>query len=242
LSWRQPDWQPPENVHSLMTTRVGATSEGIYGSMNLALHVGDAPAKVERNRQLLQRQSELPAPPAWLTQVHGTNIYEPGSRLNPAPTVQQTLEADAAFCQTRGHVLAIMVADCLPVLLCSRDGREIAAVHAGWRGLALGIIGQVVERFESSDLLAWMGPAIGPCHYEVDALVRSRFEDGAGFEAGRDSQHWMLNLYAIARQQLLLAGVSTVSGGGECTFCDAAYYSYRRDGVTGRMAALIWRD
>jgi hypothetical protein len=225
-----------------MTTRKGGAREGVYDSMNLALHVGDEPTHVLLNRQFLQRQSGMPAAPEWLTQVHGTSIHVPDDRLNQAPTLQQTIEADAAFCQSSGQVLAVMVADCLPVLVCSRDGQEIAAVHAGWRGLALGIIEQVVERFDSDDLLAWMGPAIGPCHYEVDVQVRSRFQSSLGFETGRDPQHWMLNLYAIARQQLLQVGVSTVSGGAECTFCDPAYYSYRRDGVTGRMAALIWRD
>ncbi|MFT5794686.1 MAG: YfiH family protein [Candidatus Azotimanducaceae bacterium] len=242
MSWHEPDWTPPANVHGLVTTRVGGMSAGVYGAFNLALHVGDQPAHVTRNRQLLQHQASLPATPAWLTQVHGTGVYVPGSQLETVPGLQRPIEADAAFCQTSGQVLAIMVADCLPILICSRDGKEIAAAHAGWRGLALGVIGQVVARFASDDLLAWMGPAIGPCHYEVDAQVRSRFQGSTGFAVGRDAQHWMLDLYAIARQQLQLAGVNTVSGGGECTFCDPAYYSYRRDGVTGRMAALIWRD
>jgi YfiH family protein len=230
-----------------VTTRVGGASEGVYDSLNFGLHVGDSEAHVARNRQMLQRQCGLPAAPVWLTQVHGTRVHLPDRLPNPTPAEQSTanpikIEADAAFCQTSGHVLAIMVADCLPVLICSRDGQEIAALHAGWRGLALGIIEQVVARFDSNELIAWMGPAIGPCHYEVDAQVRSRFKNDTGFEVGRDPHHWMLNLYTIACQQLQLAGVSTVSGGGECTFCDPAYYSYRRDGVTGRMATLIWRD
>jgi len=242
LSWQEPAWEPPANVHSRVTTRAGGMSEGVYGSLNLALHVGDQPEHVAFNRQRLQRELGLPSTPAWLTQIHGADIHVPSSQVfsssSPAPVIQ----ADAAFCQASGQVLAIMVADCLPILLCSRDGQEIAAVHAGWRGLALGIIGQVASRFKSDDLLAWLGPAIGPCHYEVDAPVRSGFQDDTGFGVGRDSQHWMLDLYAIARQQLQQAGVCTVSGGGQCTYCDPAYYSYRRDGVTGRMATLIWRD
>jgi YfiH family protein len=225
-----------------MTTRAGGISEGVYGSLNLALHVGDQPEHVAFNRQLLQREIGLPSTPAWLTQIHGTDIHIPSNQVFSSPAPASVIQADAAFCQTSGQVLAIMVADCLPILLCSRDGREIAAVHAGWRGLALGIIGQVVSRFESSDLLAWLGPAIGPCHYEVDDHVRSRFQGDTGFGEGRDSQHWMRVLYAIARQQLQQAWVGTVCGCGQCTYCDPAYYSYRRDGVTGRMATLIWRD
>jgi hypothetical protein len=220
----------------LFTTRTGGGSKGHYEALNLALHVGDQPARVALNRQQLQRDAGLPATPAWLTQVHGTQIHVPGSAQ------ESSLEADAAFSQAPGQVLAIMIADCLPILLCSRDGQKIAALHAGWRGLALGIIEKVVARFDGDDVLAWLGPAIGPCHYEVDTQVRSQFNDNIGFCAGRDAQHWMLDLYAIARQQLQQAGVSMVSGGGECTFCDQDYYSYRRDGVTGRIATLIWRD
>ena len=228
-------WGQPTNVQALVTTRFGGVSAPPYGDLNLALHVADQAASVTENRLRLAALAELPAPPLWLQQVHGTEVLLADS--NPLPEPQ----ADAAFTTESQRVLAIMVADCLPILLCSADGREIAAVHAGWRGLAERIIEKAVGQFSSCGISAWLGPAIGPCHYEVDNLVRSRFDSDVGFLPGRDAGHWMLNLYAIARQQLAEAGVASIAGGEDCTFCDSRFYSYRRDGETGRFAALIWR-
>ena len=236
-----PAWQAPANIHGLVSTRSGGVSDGPYASMNLAQHVGDDPARVAVNRQRLQALAGLPGQPLWLQQVHGKSVVladhrDAMSMAGPAP------EADAAYTSAAGQVLAIMVADCLPILLCSRDGNEIAAIHAGWRGLAANIIAETLAHFSSTDITAWLGPAIGPCHYEVDALLRDHFPGGQGFAPGRDADHWMFDLGVLARQQLTASGVQSLAGGDVCTFCDKRFYSYRRDGVTGRFAVFIWRE
>ncbi len=231
-----PEWPAPPGVRSLVTTRTGGCSEGPYRGLNLALHVGDAPETVARNRQSLRRRLELPSEPVWMEQVHGT-------RCLAFPGNHSLEEADAAWTDSGDVVLAVMVADCLPVFVSSRDGHEVAVVHAGWRGLAAGVIESTIGRFQSRDLVAWMGPAIGPCHYEVDGKVRDAFPEKFAFSAGRDQAHWMLDLYAIAASRLTEGGVQEIFGGGHCTYCNPErFYSYRRDGETGRMAALIWRE
>ncbi|MDA9050733.1 peptidoglycan editing factor PgeF [Pseudomonadales bacterium] len=231
----RPDWALPESVQSVVTTRFGGVSESPYGALNVALHVADQPARVAENRRQVEVLAELPAPPLWLQQVHGTRVL----MANASSAKEQ--QADAAYTRDRHCVLAIMAADCLPILLCSDDGAEIAAIHAGWQGLAEHIIDETVARFSARKISAWLGPAIGPCHYEVDERVRSRFDSDFGFGPGKDDGHWMLDLFAVARRQLSKAGVASIAGGGCCTYCDSRFYSYRRDGQTGRFAALIWR-
>jgi YfiH family protein len=236
----QPDWAAPANVHAFVTTRSGGVSQAPFDSFNLATHVGDAPAAVSHNRQLLRRRLALPGEPLWLTQVHGTQVIDAGGAA-PGDT------ADASFTRQPGVVSAVLTADCLPVLFCDTAGSCVAAAHAGWRGLAAGVLEATIAAMavEPGRLMAWLGPAIGPAAFAVGAEVRAAFVDQhplahSAFQAVRGG-HWLADLYALARIRLAAAGVPAVSGGGLCTSTDVErFYSYRRDGVTGRMAALIW--
>ncbi|HET7307454.1 MAG TPA: peptidoglycan editing factor PgeF [Gammaproteobacteria bacterium] len=224
----------------LTTTRIGGVSQGPYSSRNLAGHVGDSPAAVAENRRRLVEALALPGEPAWLEQIHGARVLE----LNGEPP---TVPADAAVTRERGVVLAVLTADCLPVVLAASDGSAVAVVHAGWRGMAAGIIEAAVEALAvaPAQLQAWLGPAIGPAAYEVGAEVRDAFVDqdtatAAAFAPGRPDK-WQCDLYALARRRLSAAGVETVGGGEFCTYADRErFFSYRRDGQCGRMATLAW--
>jgi YfiH family protein len=235
-----PDWPLPAGVRAASTTRLGGVSVGPYRGFNLGDHVGDDPRAVAANRAALAMLLNLPAPPAWLSQVHGCAVAGPD---DPPGS-----EADARYADRVGLVCAVLTADCLPVLLCSDDGREVAAVHCGWRGLAAGILGRAVGRFAAApaSLSAWLGPAIGPVAFEVGSEVRARFlgadAGAAACFAAACGDRWAANLYGLARRALARAGVRRVQGGEDCTVSEAErYFSYRRDGVTGRMASLIWR-
>lgn len=235
-----PDWPAPANVRAVITTRRGGVSQAPYNSFNVAGHVGDDPNRVAQNRTLLRQWAALPAEPRWLQQVHGNRVAEcdAGARQDAA---------DAATATTPGKVCAVLTADCLPLLICNRSGTRVAAVHAGWRGLAAGVIEATLKRFTEHDdeLLVWLGPAIGPSAFEVGENVRDTFlsVDGkaeVGFIPGRPG-HWMADLYYLARQRLSLPQVGYIGGGDYCTLTDTErFFSYRRDGVTGRMASLIW--
>ncbi|MET0067677.1 MAG: peptidoglycan editing factor PgeF [Candidatus Thiodiazotropha sp.] len=233
-----PDWPAPPRVHARMTTRNGGVSQGVYASLNLGDHVGDDAQRVQRNRQRLAAAAGLPAEPVWLKQVHGCDLVEAG---------EPGCEADAAFTQRDGVVCAVLTADCLPLLLCDRSGQAVCAVHAGWRGLAAGVIERALSRFEApaAALLAWMGPAIGPAAFEVGDEVRQAFidvdqGDARAFQPAKPG-HWWADLYLLARFRLMRAGVGFIGGGDYCTVTDRErFFSYRRDGVTGRMASLIW--
>ncbi len=234
------EWSAPPNVRALTTTRSGGASRGPYESFNLGDHVGDEPAAVQRNRALLREALHLPAEPLWLTQVHGTNVVE-------AATAPSGVTADGAWTDRPGVVLAVLTADCLPVFLCDRAGTKIALLHAGWRGLAAGVIEAGVVRLgvPGAELFAWLGPAIGPDSYEVGEEVRAAFvaHDAAAAQAFRANGpgRWRADLYALARQRLRALGVPAVHGGGHCTRREAGrFYSYRRDGQCGRMASLLW--
>lgn len=236
--WIAPDWPAPRNVRALVTTRQGGVSRGPYASMNLASHVGDDPAAVARNRALLRR--ELPAEPCWLDQVHGVQVVE-------AETLRGTPRADASIARTPGRVLAVMTADCLPVLLCDRAGAVIGIAHAGWRGLVGGVIEATIAEMNvaPSQLIAWLGPAIGPADFAVGAEVReaalaAHGEAERAFVA-RGPGKWLADIYDLARLRLARAGVGGVFGGGRCTVRDARrFFSFRRDRETGRMASLLW--
>jgi len=242
-AWLCPDWNAAPRVRALVTTRSGGASSAAYASFNLALHVGDDPAAVESNRQRLrQAPYHLPADPLWLQQVHGT-------RALAAEDYRQGAEADACVSHTPGLVCAVLTADCLPLLLCAADASVVAAVHAGWRGLAAGAIESaiVAMAIDPTKLLAWLGPAIGPTAFAVGADVHNAFlrRDAAAAQAfaplGPDK--WLCDLYLLARQQLAGLGVMRVSGGECCTFNDPErFYSYRRAAVTGRMASCIWLE
>ncbi len=232
-----PDWPAPARVHGLMTVRTGGVSQAPWSSFNLGDHVGDDPTHVAANRASLRRQ--LPAEPAWLRQVHSARVVEAGRDPNP--------EADASYSRETGQVCAVLTADCLPVLFCDRAGSVVAAAHAGWRGLADGVLEATVAAMQVAprEVMAWMGAAIGPQAFEVGDEVRAAFvaqqpEAAAAFVPHAPGK-WLADLYALARIRLGHAGVEAVYGGGRCTFNETdAFYSYRRDGVTGRMASLIW--
>ncbi len=235
-----PDWPAAENVKAVITTRTGGVSGGPYQSLNLADHVGDVPWAVQQNRSLVQRQLKLPRRVLWLDQVHGDRVVD-------ASTAHERPSADASFTDQADLVCAVLTADCLPVLFCDRAGKRVAAAHAGWRGLAAGILENTVRALdtEPGQLLVWLGPAIGPLAFEVGADVRHTFveqhaEAASAFVRQRPG-HWLADLYQLARLRLLASGVTAVHGGRFCTFTEReSFYSYRRDGVTGRMASLIW--
>jgi YfiH family protein len=239
LEFLRPDWAAPARVRAAMTTRQGGVSEGSFASFNLAQHVGDDPAAVAENRRRLSAALELPEEPRWLEQVHGTRVAVLPSR-SEGP-------ADAAVAFERGPVCAVLVADCLPVFLASRSGDRVGIAHAGWRGLAAGVVEATVAALggDPADLVAWLGPSIGRDAFEVGSEVRDAFDardDGASaaIRPGRGGR-WLADLPALARRRLAAAGILAVTGGGHCTHSDAArFYSYRRDGATGRMAALAW--
>lgn len=236
-----PDWPAPPNVRALQTLRPGGCSAAPWDSFNLGDHVGDDPARVAANRAALRRH--LPAEPLWLQQVHGIAAVDAGKTANSGSGVV----ADAAFARQPDVVCAVMTADCLPVLFCDRAGSVVAAAHAGWRGLLGGILESTLVGMAvpAAELLAWLGPAIGPQAFEVGDEVRTAFlaDDPAAATAfvALGAGKWLADLYALARRRLLRAGVEQIYGGGECTLSDRArYFSYRRDGITGRMATLIW--
>jgi YfiH family protein len=239
LAWIEPDWPAPPGVRAASSLRPGGVSGGAYASLNLGGHVGDAPEQVAQNRQKLAEALGLPAEPTWLEQVHGNRVVRAD-----AP---DSLTADAAYTRAPGVVCAVMTADCLPVLLCARDGGAVAAVHAGWKGLAGGVIEAAVAAMDSQALLAWLGPAIGPEAFEVGDEVREHFlrngaEFAVGFQEAEDGK-WLADIYQLARIVLGRLGVAEVYGGGWCTHSNPDdFFSYRRDRVTGRMATLVWRE
>jgi len=239
LRWIVPDWPAPANVRAASSLRSGGASVGNYTALNLGDHVADDPAAVAANREQLQQALALPASPAWLTQTHGIDCVDAAS--SPIG-----IEADASFTTQAGIVSAVLTADCLPVLLCDKHGTTVAAVHAGWRGLAGGVIESTIAAMRHpSELMAWLGPAIGSQQFEVGAEVRAAFvardaAAAAAFVPVRDG-HWHADLYQLATLVLGKQGISAIYGGEWCTVGSPEnFYSYRRDGVTGRMATLIW--
>lgn len=242
-AWIFPDWPAPRTVHAAVTTRDGpGISQPPFGRFNLGLRSGDDAQAVHGNRSTLRQSLGLPAEPRWLRQVHGTVVAE----LGPLPTAEEP-EADAAVSRLPGTVLAILTADCLPVLFCAGDGSAIGATHAGWRGLAAGVLEETIEQMQchAADLMVWVGPCIGAASYEVGEDVYKAFHhsksaiEGA-FVATRPG-HWLCDLALLARQRLEAAGVTRIYGGGFDTRTDARFYSYRREGArSGRFASLIW--
>jgi len=236
-----PDWKVPGNVRALQTTRNGGVSKAPWASLNLGDHVGDAPEAVAANRALLRRR--LPNEPLWLEQVHGTVAVNAAQQ----PEIRR---GDAAWAREAGVVCAVMTADCLPVLLCDRQGSVVAAAHAGWRGLLAGVLENAVRalQVDAVNLLAWLGPAIGPQRFEVGGEVRAAFvsrdsDARQAFTSHGDDGKYLCDIYLLARQRLRQLGVTAICGGEACTVSEAdRFFSYRRDGVTGRMASLIWLE
>lgn len=245
--WIVPDWPAPAGVRALMTTRSGGVSRSPYDSFNSATHVGDDPEAVFENRRLLA--ADLPTEPLWLDQVHGVVVAEAG---RDAPGVT----ADASVARGSGQVCVVQTADCLPVLFCDQAGGVVAAAHAGWRGLAAGVLEAAVTAMdvEPERVLAWMGAAIGPDAFEVGEEVREAFISQHPLAAvafrpalpgtlDESPRKWLTDLYVLARIRLAALGVDQVHGGGLCTFTDRKrFFSYRRNGATGRMASLIWLE
>jgi hypothetical protein len=238
-----PDWPAPASVHAVVTTRsMPGNSLPPYDSFNLGLRSGEDENIVRANRALLERSLQLPSSPRWLQQVHGDRSLRVTEEI-----FDSEQQADAAFTTQTNIVLAILTADCLPLLLCADDGSEIGAIHAGWRGLSAGIVESTIARLRTprSKLLAWMGPAIGRASYEVgddvrDAFVAKSSDAASAFEATRPG-HWLCDLYLLTRQRLHAIGVEKIFGGNFDTLADPHFYSYRRDGArSGRFASLIW--
>ena len=248
--WFEADWPAPHGVRALSTLRgdgrAGDARSGVskapYGCFNLGDHVGDDPVAVGENRRRLKVGAGLPGEPVWLSQVHGIGVADLDSPDAYGP-------ADAAIARGTGKVCAILTADCLPILFATDSGDTVGAAHAGWRGLAAGVIEATVRAMSAppGSLVAWLGPAIGPKHFEVGPEVRDAFlagdaKAGEAFEANARGR-FMADLVMLARQRLQGIGISRVYGGGNCTFTQAEhYFSHRRDGVTGRQATLIWRE
>jgi len=242
----QPDWPAAENIHAFSTTRnlpahMPASDVSAFDSFNLALHVEDDPQQVKAHRQQLSQQLKLPAEPLWLNQIHGHRVVNAALFSNTLP------DADASFSEQPNYVCSVMTADCLPLLFCNRKGNKVAAAHAGWRGLAEGVIENTVASLNEAPhrILVWLGPAIGPQTFEVGEEVRDVFinEQPAAvdaFQANREG-HFLADIYQLARLRLKALGIEAVYGGGYCTYTDAQqFYSYRRDGKTGRQVSLIW--
>jgi polyphenol oxidase len=238
----QPNWPAPSNVRTASTLRSGGVSREPFDSFNLAAHVGDLPQAVAENRRLLKAALRLPAEPAWLEQIHSDIVVDASDCASPQ-------RADACVARSSGRVCAVLTADCLPVLFCSRDGDRVAAAHAGWRGLAAGILDTTVGSLglPGSELMAWLGPAISQPAFEVGDDVRiAMLARDVGFANAfvpNARGRWQCDLYELARRNLAQLGVHAVYGGGYCTYGDDDhFFSYRRDGQCGRMASLVWID
>lgn len=266
LQWLRPEWPAIPGVQALSTTRTGGLSAAPYASLNLGAHVADDAAAVQANRQRLRAAAGLPAEPVWLTQVHGIAVADLDSAAHDAAAQgaadldaakSQPWTADAAVTTRPGRICAVLTADCLPVLLASQDGAAVAAIHAGWRGLAAGVIESALALMRSkagagAAIHAWLGPAISAAHFEVGEEVRAAFlrHDAAADAAftSNSSGRWQCDLYQLARRRLQAQGISSIFGGGHCTYADEhRFFSHRRDvqhrglAGTGRMATLIWR-
>ena len=235
-----PQWPLPDGVAACSTTRVGGVSLPPWNSLNLGAHCGDNLAHVEENRRRVYENAHFPSRPVWLEQVHGKTVL----KLTGEPYTDK--RADASYSATPGTVCAVMTADCLPVLFCNKSGTEVAAAHAGWRGLCEGVLEETVACFQDApqNIMAWLGPAIGPDAFEVGPEVREAFmaKDAQAERAFRPSaDKYIANIYQLARQRLANVGVTQLYGGDRCTFREEDdFFSYRRDRITGRMASFIW--
>lgn len=243
----QPDWPQPDSVHAIVTTRKGGESLAPYDSLNLAQHVADNEQRVVQNRDKVSqevRANDEKYQWQWLEQIHSSDVI----KLDQQVAVPK---ADGLITSTSKLICCVLTADCLPILLCNEEGTEVAIAHGGWRGLMDGIVANTIASMDShpASVMAWLGPAIGPCHFEVGEEVRLQFQTAESKSKVLDyfepngSQKYLADLYGIARMQLNNLGVTLVFGGSHCTYCDEQnFYSYRRDGVTGRMLSAIWID
>lgn len=250
--WLVPDWPAPANIHAATTLRTGGASLGTYSSLNPANHVSDDNDNVMQNRRTIKEMLDLPAEPVWLHQTHSNRVVK-------AAKTASLPQADASYTDEPGVVCAVLTADCLPLLVCARDGTKVAAIHAGWRGLLTGVISNTIVAMQTppnpalfkgkdwGELLVWLGPAIGPDCFEVGTEVRDAFlQKSVAFNSsfkGQSNGKWLADIYQIARIELAGLGIAQVFGGTSCTVTEhERFYSYRRDTQTGRMATLIWRE
>lgn len=239
MDWITPDWPAPSRIKAVSTTRQGGVSLVPFDSLNLGDHVGDDSDLVVKNRQTLAEVMSMPTSPAWLNQVHGTEVVTLPLAVDEVP------DADAAFTVAQGQVCVVMTADCLPVLFCNEEGTQVGAAHAGWRGLVNGVLEQTLSKFdEPSKVMAWLGPAIGSDAFEVGSEVREQFmaHDAAAEKAFKPhNDRWLADIYLLARQRLQAAGVTQIYGGEHCTVsAPDTFFSYRRENRTGRQASCIW--
>jgi polyphenol oxidase len=250
--WLVPDWPVPANIHAAATLRTGGVSQGSYYCLNPANHVSDDDGRVKQNRRIIKEMLDLPDEPVWLEQIHSNRVVK-------AVKTASLQQADASYTDEPGVVCAVLTADCLPLLACSRDGTQVAAIHAGWRGLLAGVISNTVAAMQTprsllpgisgagQDLMVWLGPAIGPDCFEVGTEVREAFiQKSAAFNNAFKKQgngKWLADIYQLARVELSTLGIANVYGGTHCTVTEhESFYSYRRDTQTGRMATLIWME
>ncbi|MBR7890020.1 peptidoglycan editing factor PgeF [Marinomonas sp. A79] len=244
LAYISPHWPAPTSVRAYVSTRIGGVSEAPFDQLNLGAHVQDDPKAVAQNRALFSSYIDMPDSVQWLNQVHGTDVV-----TLPYQGIALPESADAAFSRTARQVCAVLTADCLPVFFCDASGSQVAVAHAGWRGLCDGVLESTLARFDDkSQVMVWLGPAIGPAAFEVGSDVKEAFEAiqqdaQAAFVPGENAGKWLGNLYLLATLRLQAAGVTQIYGGDHCTFTDTErFYSYRREGKTGRMASVIWLD
>lgn len=249
MLWITPTWPAPTHVKALSTLRHGGVSPNPFDTFNFGSNVGDNPFHITENRQRLRVQANLPSEPAWLSQIHGIQVIHLESVSRTQENLFPKLEADASICFSSELVCAVTTADCLPVLLCDKKGSRIAAIHAGWRGLAAGIIETTIQSLDCdpSLLIAWLGPAIGSSAFEVGIDVKKAFSKPGDEQAfhQKNSEKWLADLYQLAKLRLKEKGITEISGGEYCTFTDQKrFYSFRRSHPesTGRMATLIWLE
>jgi YfiH family protein len=240
MNWIKPDWPVASNIHAVATLRSGGVSQGTFNSLNLGLHVNDEPENVYKNRRIISRMLDLPSEPVWMEQVHGIDVIK-------ADQSKQIEKADASYTDQENTVCAVLTADCLSILLATTDGSKIAAIHAGWRGLLSGVVANTVNTMGTINLVAWLGPAIGADCFEVGQEIKDSFikksEKFTQVFTKTNEKKYLVDIYKLAKIELASVGIKQVYGGGFCTVTDKErFYSYRRDGETGRMATLIWRD
>ncbi len=245
--WLVPDWPAPVNIHAATTLRTGGVSKEPYLSLNPATHVNDLTERVLQNQKIISDMLSLPADPIWLDQIHSNRIVKAGKTATPQ-------QADASYSSESGVVCVVMTADCLPLLICSKDGKKIAAIHAGWRGLLSGVISNSISELagvppiaKPTDLLVWLGPAIGPNCFEIGIEVREAFiEKSKDYEKAfkvKNNGKYLADIYQLAKIELNTLGIINIYGGTYCTMTEKdRFFSYRRDNQTGRMATLIWKD
>ncbi|KEY91474.1 laccase domain protein yfiH [Candidatus Photodesmus blepharus] len=238
MSFIIPHWQAPKNIKAISSTRIGGFSHDLYAGLNISTHVGDDLIAVNKNRKWLVEAANMPSVPVWLKQTHSVHVEEIFYPVN------YIVESDGAFTKCVNTVCSILTADCLPILLTNIQGTQVAALHAGWRGLARGIVENGVNKFDG-EIIAWLGPAIGHSVFEVGECVVQEFLNSSldvykAFKYRKCTNKWLVDITLLAKKLLNQAGVVKITSSGLCTYSNKIFYSYRRDGITGRQGSFIW--